>query len=266
MRASGLPGSWRPPGSKSADGRGLGLAGSFLRPNMERSAQQAITNVFIQVHKFFLTEPGALTLPLGEVPFRSGPTSPGNAPASCRAGTWGWRRADRGRRRAGTQGCHGAFSRRRLPPGRGTTLPREATQRRDPAAAASGPAIRRSRASERVPRQALRRRRATHPVQVEALGAARGLLGAGAQAHGHGQLGRQCPGTATPTREAQPAAPSADSPSRRSTTRALSRGRMATPTPNSDALREQPAAPFPRTRRPPTSGRERRTQDPDLRI
>lgn len=163
MRASGLPGSWRPPGSKSADGRGLGLAGSFLRPNMERSAQQAITNVFIQVHKFFLTEPGALTLPLGEVPFRSGPTPPGNAPASCRAGTWGWRRADRGRRRAGTQGCHGAFSRRRLPPGRGTTLPREATQRRDPAAAASGPAIRRSRASERVPRQALRRRRGDSP-------------------------------------------------------------------------------------------------------
>lgn len=35
---------------------------------------------------------------------------------------------------------------------------------------------------------------ATHPVQVEALGAARGLLGAGAQAHGHSQLGRRCPG------------------------------------------------------------------------
>lgn len=163
MRASGLPGSWRPPGSKSADGRGLRLAGSFLRPNMERSAQQAIISVFIQVHKLFLTEPGALTLPLGEVPFRSGPTPPGNAPASCRAGTWGWRRADRGRRRAGTQGCHGAFSRRRFPPGRGTTLPREATQRRDPAAAASGPAIRRPRASERVPRQDLRRRRGDSP-------------------------------------------------------------------------------------------------------
>ena len=95
---------------------GTGL--SWLSPQAQHGAQ-CTSGDHKCVHtsaQILLTEPGALTLPLGEVSFRSGPTPPGNAPASCRAGTWGWRRACR--RRAGTQGCHGAFSRRRLPPGK----------------------------------------------------------------------------------------------------------------------------------------------------
>lgn len=75
----------------------------------------------------------------------------------------GWRRADRGRRRAGTQGCHGAFSRRRFPPGRGTTPPRCATRaetlRLPPPGRRSGVPARRSGCRAKT----LRRRRGDSP-------------------------------------------------------------------------------------------------------
>lgn len=233
---------------------------------MERSAQQAIINVFTQVHKFSglnlvcslstwdKCHSGAARLHQETLPLPAElALGAGAGPTAAAGGT-------------GPGGATAPSLRRRLPPGRGTTLPREATQGRDPAAAAPGSTIRRSRASERVPRQDLQRRRGDSP---RAGGSPRRRPQA-ARRWRPGPWPRSAratvPETSTPTREAQLGAPSADSPSRRSTTRALSRGRLATPTPNSDALREQPAAPFPRTREPPTSGRDRRTQDPDLGI
>lgn len=101
----------------------------------------------------------------------------------------------RGRRRAGAQECRGAISRRRLLPGRGITLPRAAALR-------PRPRLYRPQAGDRTSpahwwgrhAKATGAAGATHPVQVEALGASRGLLGAGAQAHGHCRLGRRCPG------------------------------------------------------------------------
>lgn len=81
-------------------------AGTGLSPQVQHGAQ-CTAGDHKCVHtsaQILLTEPGALTLPLGEVPFQRGPTPQGNAPASCRAGTWGWCRVDRGRRRAGNPG------------------------------------------------------------------------------------------------------------------------------------------------------------------
>lgn len=133
----------------------------------------------------------------GKVPFRGGPTRPGNAGVSCTAGIGmaagptaatdgpgAWSAA--GRPLAG--GSHQEREQHPPPGGRARTgiPPLPSSGRR------SGIQARRAE----VPGAA----GATHPMQVEALGAARGLLGAGAQAHGNGRAPAPVPRTRALTR------------------------------------------------------------------
>lgn len=212
--------------------------------------------VHTSAQTFFPTEPGALTLPREKCHSGVAPDSTRKPPASCRAGTWA---GGRPRPQAGRpRGATGAPSL-----GDGSTGRGDRHQRRDPAGCrlrAGDPAFPRVGCASAKTSSAVG---ATHPVQVEALGAARGLLGAGAQAHGHGQLGHSS--QPRRLRGGPTSSLSADSPFPALDHRSCHVGAWPRPIPNSDALRDQPAAPFPRTRRPPTSGRERRTQDPDFR-
>ena len=226
---------------------------------MERSAQQATVNVFTQVHEFSGLN---LVRPLSTWDkCRSG-----NAPASCRAGTRGWRRADRGRGQAGTRGCHGAFS---------------------PATAPTGKVYHPPPRGHPGPRP-----RGCHPLSGHP---AFLRVGVGAAPRPPASQGRLTPCRWKPS--APPAGCSALAPRPMATVSsgdgardfdaypggptgcpqhglalsALDYPRLVTwapghAHPNSDALREQPAAPFPGTREPPTSGRDGRSQDPDLGI
>lgn len=175
--------------------------------------------------------------------------------------SWQWDgcRVNRGRRRARGQECRGAASRGWLPPGKAATPSTRA--------AAPGPGSRRYRpragdqASRRAgPRSPAPRGRLT-PCRWKPSAPPAGCSALAPRPMATARLRRPCPEPAH-----RPGAASTDSPSRRSISSALSRGRLATPTPDSDALSNRRAAPSPRTRAPPTSGCERRARDPDSGI
>lgn len=194
----------------------------------------------------------------GKVPFRGGPTRPGNAGVSCTAGI-GMAAGPT----AATDGQGPGVPRGGLSPAAPT---RKGSNTLHPAAA-PGPGSRRYRpragdqASRRAgPRSPAPRGRLT-PCRWKPSAPPAGCSALAPRPMATAGLRRPCPEPAH-----RPGAASTDSPSRRSITSALSRGRLATPTPDSDALSNRRAAPSPRTRAPRTSGCERRAQDPDSAI
>lgn len=185
------PTSWtqerRPPGPRScrltplAQHKAWHTAGDHKR---DLSAQMRLSWTWCNPHP-------------GKVPFRGGPTRPGNARVSCTAGS------GMGAGPTAAADGVGASSAAGRPLAGGSHQERE-QQPPSGGRARTGipplPSSGRRSGSQARQAKAPGAAGATHPMQVEALGAARGLLGAGAQAHGNGLAPAPAPRTRAQTR------------------------------------------------------------------